>query len=64
MIKAYEMEGHGIYWEVYKWELGKDSDTFINETKTVDEVMEYARQEKQPLTLYTLDWWQTLEEGK
>jgi hypothetical protein len=65
MIKAYETEGHGIYWQVFKWELGKESDVFIGEMDSPEEILAYAREQKLPAILYTLDWWQTFEsEGK
>ena len=59
MIKAYETEGHGIYWQVFEWRAG---DTLtVGEYEHLSEVLEIAREKKLPVTLYTQEWAQELE---
>ena len=64
MIKAYETEGHGIYWQVYRWELGQEQDLFIKDMDTLEDVMQYARAKELPVTLYTQEWYLKLTEGE
>jgi len=54
MLKAYETEGHNIYWQVFQWVEGET--VFVGDVETLNEVMGMARQKQLPLTLYTLDW--------
>jgi hypothetical protein len=63
MIKAYETEGHGIYWQVYLWKAGET--LTVGDFESLDEVMKYAREQELPLTLYTQEWYEKLqrEEG-
>jgi hypothetical protein len=59
MLKAYETEGHGIYWQVYRWKAG---DTLtVGDFESLDEVMKYAREQELPLTLYTQEWYEKLQ---
>jgi hypothetical protein len=55
MLKAYETEGHGIYWQVYR---GQVDVTHIGDMETLEEVLAYARESKLPLTLYTQEWYE------
>lgn len=65
MLKAYETEGHGIYWQVFQWKLGQEEDTHIQDMETLEEVLAYARESKLPLTLYTQEWYEQLvKEGE
>ena len=65
MLKAYETEGRGTYWQVFRWKLGHGEDTHIKDMETLEEVLAYARESKLPLTLYTQEWYLELErEGK
>ena len=59
MLKAYETEGHGIYWQVYRWKAGETLP--VGDFETLDEVIAYARESKLPLTLYTQEWYLELE---
>jgi hypothetical protein len=59
MIKAYETEGHGIYWQVYCWKAGET--LTVGDFESLDEVMKYAREQELPLTLYTQEWYEKLE---
>jgi hypothetical protein len=61
MIKAYETEGHGIYWQVFEEKDGNDFHLFDGET--LQEVIDYARSKAQALTLYTQEWY-LLQEGE
>ena len=61
MLKAYETEGHGTYWQVFRWEIGQEQDAHINDMETLQEVIDYARESKLPLTLYTQEWYLELE---
>ena len=65
MLKAYETEGHGIYWQLFQWKLGQEEDTHIGDIETLEEALAYARESELPLTLYTQEWYLGLErEGK
>jgi hypothetical protein len=65
MLKAYETEGHGIYWQLFQWKLGQEEDTHIGDMETLEEVLAYARESKLPLTLYTQEWYEQLvKEGE
>jgi hypothetical protein len=62
MIKAYETEGHGIYWQVFIWELGQEEDRFIGDMESLDGVMAFARVQQMPITLYTQEWYEKLQQ--
>ena len=63
MIKAYETEtgGHGTYWQVFKWVLGQEQDTFIADMENVYEAIRYARERGLPITLYSTEWHDKLQ---
>jgi hypothetical protein len=59
VIKAYETEGHGIYWQVFEWESGDTK--HLGDLETLEDVMKLSRERKLPLTLYTQEWAETFE---
>jgi hypothetical protein len=61
MIKAYETEGHGRYWQVFRWALGQEQDIHLGDMETVNAVLEYARVQEAPVTLYSLEWYEKLQ---
>ena len=61
MLKAYETEGHGIYWQVFKWQGNGENDAHIKDMESLEEVMRYAREAKLPVTLYTQEWYEELQ---
>ena len=42
MIKAYETEGHGIYWQVFEWESGDTK--HLGDLETLEDVMKLSRE--------------------
>jgi len=61
MLKAYETEGHGVYWQVFEWKLGQEQDTHIGDMESLEAVMSYARERELPITLYTQEWYEKLQ---
>ena len=56
MLKAYETEGHGIYWQVFFEDtLGE---TYIKDMDSLDEVLQYARKSALKLQLFTQEWYE------
>jgi hypothetical protein len=59
MLKAYEQEERATFYNVFLW---KTSGTYeVGQDFTLGEVLEMARQKKEPVTFYTLEWADSFE---
>jgi hypothetical protein len=62
-IMAYEVDGHGYYWEMYTPSNDIDGD-YLTTVNTLDQVMKIARDTSSRLTIHTQEWYLTYGGGQ